>query len=49
MQEDDWLEELEKEVDGHIAKHGMPTKEQIVKEIRLLNALLDEDDEPHPC
>jgi hypothetical protein len=49
MEQDNWLEKIELEVDEQIAKQGMPTKEQLIKEIRLLNASLDENEEPYPC
>jgi len=49
MNKDNWLDKIEQKVDNEIAKNGMPTKEELVKEIRLLNAMLGEDGEPHPC
>ena len=49
MEQDNWLDKIEQEVDEQIVKHGMPTREQLIKEIRLLNSLLDDEEEPHPC
>lgn len=49
MSNPNWLDAIEEELDSQVLRQVVLSDVETVTEMRLLNALLDEDDEPHPC